>query len=317
MLCEWCLLGEFLINQYWVGSNQDYCAACNSGCSLGCISASLTCYLCDDIRCKICTDYTAGTCIQCFTNARNINYCVCRSGFYWNAVTETCHSTCATCSSYGFVLCDTCVSGYLFLNGVCFPTVEQVSQNPVQVAVRPKVPFLNNPRLNPRYNIRQYILKPSGNRSNFHLLPKHRNIRSISIKIQWYYFSCNSIMKLPATAKFTSPTIKLSSSFTISTWTFLLTDGTLLAVQSLTYSNSFKITLTARPLLNTRRLRVNIFLHFSNFIGSYWNYIAFYIKLDSSGSTKASCKVYSVIGTLYMLSQFLSGGILFLNQPED
>ena len=49
--------------------------------------------------------------------------------------------TCPTCSNYGFMLCDTCVYGYYFLNGVCFPTVEQVSQYPVQVAVRPKVPF--------------------------------------------------------------------------------------------------------------------------------------------------------------------------------
>ena len=301
-------LASCLINQYWVGSNHDDCAACDSGCSLGCISASVTCNLCDDIRCKICTDYAAGTCTQCITNAENTNDCECKSGFYWNAVTETCdtcHSTCATCSSYGFMLCDTCVSGHYFLNGVCFPycpTGFSISGSSCSESQSPFFSVALDKIQGVIYDTISSIPLVTGPTSTFY--PSMETLDPYPLKSRGYYFAGNSIMKLPPTAEFTSPIIKLGNSFTISTWAFLLTDGTLLAVQSSTYSNSLKITLTAQPVLYLTLQDSGSTYSYTcqTSLESYWNYLAFYIKLDSSGSTKASCTVNTVTDTLYTLA---------------
>ena len=300
-------LASCSFSQYWVGSNHDSCASCDAGCTNGCLSNSVKCNLCSDIRCKVCTDYSSGTCTECITNAETISNCVCKSGFFWNTATETCdscHSSCGTCTASDFMSCQTCASGFYFLNNACHafcPTGFSISGTSCSQSLSPAFKLVLEKISGVIYDSVSNIPVVTGSTSTFY--PSMETNDPYPLKDRGYYFTGASVMKLPPSAQYLTPLFKLGNSFTISLWTTWVSDGTLISVQSSNYASSLTITLTSQPVMSVRLMDSDTLLSYTcqNTISSYWNYLAFYVKLGSNGDTSASCTVNTATDSLSVL----------------
>ncbi|CAG9335193.1 unnamed protein product [Blepharisma stoltei] len=97
------------------------CVACNS-CSKGCRRA-ISCNICDDSLCSVCTGFETGKCTTCVTNAsKNPTNCACNPGFVASTDGFSCISCpigCSICNGSGYYQCTSCQAGYYFLNIQC------------------------------------------------------------------------------------------------------------------------------------------------------------------------------------------------------
>jgi hypothetical protein len=99
---------------FYAGNSM--CAACPTGCSSTCVSATI-CDLCNMTLCTQCSGfYTCGVCVA---NAVAVNgVCACQTGFYSTGVAcLQCDFSCSTCYGSEYYQCSSC-SGYL-LENVC------------------------------------------------------------------------------------------------------------------------------------------------------------------------------------------------------
>lgn len=292
-------LASCIISKYWTGPNHNDCADCNSNCaSIGCVDSGASCTLCDDIICSSCTDYIAGTCTACKTHASNIANCQCDDGYYWNSVNEdceSCHSTCETCITYGFMECDTCKSGYVKLNDACHPYCPTGTSSDGAGGCT----IINSPAFNLEpHKIEGVVYDKVGNipvvtgvSSTFY--PTLESTDPYPLQDRGLYFNGASYLILPPSTEYPTPVFLFGNTFVISAWIFHVTDGTLFTTQSSTFTSSIKIKVTAQPVIYVNLLDAGIVYSYTcqNALGTYWNFISFKIKLQSNGDTTAECTV--------------------------
>lgn len=298
--CSLCPVGGIClascdINKYWTGSAYNSCGNCNSNClNVGCRDSGYSCTLCSDIKCSSCTTYTSGSCTACKTNANTISGCSCNPGYYWDTTYESCNScyfTCGTCSSLGFMNCNTCRSGYVLLNGACHPYC------PTGLTSSGSGCSIVN---NPAFNIKPLTIQGvvtdtvgsipvvTGSTSTFY--PNFELNDPYPLKDRGYYFAGTSIMKLPPSAQYPTPLFLFGNTFMITAWVYHISDGVFLSTQPSNFSDTLKITMSLQPILSIILQDTGTTYSYTctNLLGSYWNFVAFQIQLIS-GNTIVSC----------------------------
>ena len=93
------------IDLYLSGSSYNLCSfSCTGGCRQG-----LTCNLCDNMECLLCTGFTATSCTACISESSLVvSTCVCDSNYYWDSFS----SSCLACPSNTFSSSEICVNCY-------------------------------------------------------------------------------------------------------------------------------------------------------------------------------------------------------------
>jgi cysteine-rich repeat protein len=110
------------------------CQPCLAACTEGCSKAN-SCNLCSDELCKICSNYSAGSCTQCFPGTQLINgkcscitgyfvqgqSCVetCSAGYFLDAASATCKACPAGCTECVADKCTSCESNLALIEGEC------------------------------------------------------------------------------------------------------------------------------------------------------------------------------------------------------
>ncbi|CAG9314446.1 unnamed protein product [Blepharisma stoltei] len=108
------------ISDYYDGAA---CQSCNS-CSLGC-TQGVSCNICYDHLCSICSGFGSGLCTQCVNHASgggatacscDANYIQAADGFscIWG-----CTTGCGGCSGTSYYQCTSCLTMYYFISGLC------------------------------------------------------------------------------------------------------------------------------------------------------------------------------------------------------
>ena len=130
--------------------------------------------------------------------------------------------------------CQTCASGYKFLNNACHPYCPTglVSDGLGGCSLVNSTAFNLNPSKiqGVIYDNISSIPVLTGSSANFY--PTLEADDPYPLQSRGYYFSGSSIMKLPPSALFPTPLFLFGNTFMISAWIFHMSDGTLLSTQS-------------------------------------------------------------------------------------
>ncbi|CAG9335958.1 unnamed protein product [Blepharisma stoltei] len=104
------------LSQWMDGATPTNCNSCTNGCV-----RNVSCDVCFDPLCSVCTGFLTGLCTQCVSNASGTP-CTCNAGYV--ASTDgfscvPCFTGCASCTGTLYYHCSSCFSSYYLLKTMC------------------------------------------------------------------------------------------------------------------------------------------------------------------------------------------------------
>ncbi|CAG9312411.1 unnamed protein product [Blepharisma stoltei] len=302
------------LSQWMNGATPTNCNSCTNGCV-----RNVSCNVCFDPLCSVCTGFLTGLCTQCVTNASGApSSCACSAGYILSSdgfSCVPCYTGCASCTGTSYYQCSSCLSSYYLLKTMCLTycpsgyTVDSSghscnlsTSNPLSIA------FQNLIQLDTVSGV-------SVGSSNTNKYPTWETTDPIPSIYRGYYFSGNNYMSL---ASFT-----ISPYFSLLIWIKPLSDGYLFMKFDGTTKYSYVSISSGIPSMNTLLADSNLLsVSGSSSILSGWHYIAFTGGLSSgntvislsidgasiSSTTSASSSYYKDLGALYIAKDTTASG---------
>ncbi|CAG9312415.1 unnamed protein product [Blepharisma stoltei] len=277
------------LSQWMNGVIPTNCNSCGNGCV-----RSVSCNVCDDPLCSVCTGFLAGLCTQCISNASGTP-CACNIGYYWDLNSDKCipcDYSCKNCTSSTSGDCIVCAPGFYMYLGWCISECPDgfVEIGSMCVVKDPFIFYLSFDTLEGvLYDKQSKIPALTGNSTAFY--PDYDDFDPIAALYRGFYFNgVNSLMHLPIYPGYSSPVLSFGYSFTFSIW--INTEdgfGTIVSKQDLLCNPIFSLQLAAGVLivaLNFKSSGVNSFYYLQNLKSYEWNHIAFTAEHTALKQTK-------------------------------
>ncbi|CAG9312421.1 unnamed protein product [Blepharisma stoltei] len=292
------------LSQWMNGSTPTNCNSCTNGCV-----RNVSCNVCYDPLCSVCTGFLTGLCTQCVSNASGTP-CSCNIGYMLSADGFSCipcFTGCASCTGTSYYQCNSCFSSYYLLKNLCLTycpsgyTADSAghsctlsNSNPLSIALQNLIQL-------------DTVSGVSVGSSNTNTYPGWETTDPIPSIYRGYYFSGSNFMSL---SSFT-----LSPYFSFLIWIKPLNDGYLFMKFDGTTKYSFIVFSSGIPSLNIQLADSSSFsVSGSSSILSGWHYIAFTGGLSSgntvislsidgmsaTSATSASFSYYKDLGSLYI-----------------
>ncbi|CAG9335195.1 unnamed protein product [Blepharisma stoltei] len=256
------------------------CVACNS-CAKGCRRA-ISCNICDDPLCAVCTGFESGKCTTCVTNAsKNPTNCACNPGF---GVSDDgfscvpCLAVCPTCTGGWWYQCSSCQAGHYLLNGICLTEcpsgyTQNTSTNICDLSYTIySVLFSNVILLDTISGINVGL-------SNTNSYPNYDANDPYPSYLRGYYYNYNSYLRT---------SFMFSPSFSISLWIKPSADGFVIS-KFISTSTMMQVKISSgypkiSLLLSDSSTTISV-TGASSILSGGWFYISFDCKINSNGKT--------------------------------